>query len=195
MMRDYPFLPASPPCFDPFPLLQHHPPSLRPAVLHLWINWAQWMDIFYFHQAGHMPKGHFRCLLFPALGSSSPWPVECLLMRCLFTMLFSLKGVGFQKWLPTCLSCLWHFWIEHLCKVIPLGCLFWVQYISYLSHGTIGNMNRGSMFSLVTVDLISPLFTLLVSPLCSSLTLQKTKKSAAHNGSSLCFRNWLTAAS
>lgn len=49
IMRDYPFLPATSPCFDPFSLLQHQPRSLRPAAPHLWINWAQWMDRFYFH--------------------------------------------------------------------------------------------------------------------------------------------------
>lgn len=63
----------------PIPLLQHHPPSLRPAVPYLWINWAQWTDRFFFHQAGCTPEGHFRCLLFPALGRSSTWPVECFL--------------------------------------------------------------------------------------------------------------------
>lgn len=87
-IRDYSFLPASSPCFDPFPLFRHQAPSLRPAVPHLWINWAQWMDRFYLHQAGYTPKEHFPCLLFPALGSSSAWPLECYLLRPLCSWCF-----------------------------------------------------------------------------------------------------------
>lgn len=88
IISDYSFPPALSPWFDPFPLLQHHPPSLRPAVPHLWINWAQWRDTIYFRPAVCTPKGHFRCLLFPALGSSSDGPAECFLMWLLCSLCF-----------------------------------------------------------------------------------------------------------
>ena len=129
-MRDYPFLPAYSPWFDPFPLLQHQPPSLRPAGPHLWLNWAQWLERFYFHWAGHTPRdisGVSYSWLQEAV-QPGPWKAS------LFGMLFSLRRVGFQKQLSSWLSCLCYLWIEHFCKVTPLGCLFCVYQSAHMER-------------------------------------------------------------
>ncbi len=92
VVRDYPSLPASSPCYDLFPLLQHHPP----LASHLCVNWTQWTDRFYLHRAGCMPNVHFRCLVFrlwaDRLGQWNASQCGLSVQQSLY-----LKGIGFQK--------------------------------------------------------------------------------------------------
>lgn len=81
-MRDYPFLPAFSHCFDPFPLLQHHPLDGQILCPSSWIH----------------AKGTFPLSLIPGFRKQFSLAGGMLFnVASLVTMLFSLKGVGFQK--------------------------------------------------------------------------------------------------
>lgn len=107
-------------------------------------------------------------------------------------MLFSLRGVGFQKQLASCLSCLCYLWSEHFCKVIPLGCLFCVYQSAHMERVTLWTVNVCSFLWLLVWYIRSGTLYFF-----HSFTLSSTRNNNlfwVHNHSSFCFINKLATA-